>query len=105
MERLGTLVYKLLFGDVYKTTIDPNKPENVPRINAMLEAEREEKKRFWEGPGKVLFDSWQAKVRNGAFELITKPDLECNCKTCLKIKELSMLIKLLADAEITINKE
>lgn len=105
MEQLGALVYKILFDKEFKKTLDPNKPENIPRINAMLELEKQKTKQFWEGPGKVLFDQWQNKIRTETFDLITKPDFDCTCKTCLRIKELSMLIKLLADAELIINRE
>lgn len=101
---LGSVVYKILFNDDLEQLPDPNKPENVPRIKAMEGARTDKFKRFWEGVGEPLVDRWQEKIRANIFALLTE-EPDCNCKTCNKIREVAVVIKMLSEAQIILNKE
>lgn len=93
-----------MFGDDLEIQLDPNVKENQAVIKAQREAASDEYKRFWKGTGKPLLDRWQARLRVGLFDLV-KSDPECNCKTCIKLRELSNITKMLAEAEMILNKE
>lgn len=101
---LGTTLYKVMFGDEPETFLDPNKEENQAVIKAQREAAKEEYKMFWNSTGKPLLERFQAKLRVGLFDLL-KSDPECSCESCIKIRELSTITKMLAEAEMILNKE
>ena len=103
-EQLGAIVHKILFNDEKEKLPDPNKPENVPRIKAMEAAKTAKFKRFWEGEGQVLFERWQEKIRKNIFALLVQ-EQECSCKTCNKIREINVILKMLTEAQLIINKE
>ena len=101
---LGNIVYKILFNDEKERLPDPNKPENIPRIKAMQASRNEKFKRFWEGEGSILFERWQDKIRDNVFALLVdEPD--CSCKACNKIRETTVLLKMLSEAQIILGKE
>lgn len=100
---LGNIVYKILFNEEKERLPNPNLPENIPRIKAMEASKSERFKRFWEGEGSVLFERWQDKIRDNIFTLLVE-DPECNCKQCNKIRETSVLLKMLAEAEIILKE-
>jgi hypothetical protein len=102
--QLGPIVYKILFNDEPERIPDPNLPENVPRIKAITASRDEKFRRFWNGPGSILFERWQDKIRGNVFDLLVNEE-DCNCKTCNKIKEIATIVKLLSEAQLILNKE
>ena len=102
--KLGPIVYKTLFGEDIEILPDPNKPENQPRLKAMRQSHDEKFKRFWEGSGSVLFDRWQGRIRGGVFDLLVA-ESNCNCESCIKIREMQTIVKLLAEAQFILDKE
>lgn len=100
---LGPIVYKILFNDEPDNIPNPNLPENVPRIKALTAARNDRFRRFWEGPGSVLFERWQDKIRGSVFDLLITEE-DCNCKTCTKIKEIATIVKLLSEAQLLLKE-
>ncbi len=101
---LGPTVYKILWNDEPDIMPDPNKEENIPRLKAMRLAKVQGFKSFWNGPGKVLLERWQSKIREGVFDLLVG-EIDCNCKTCNKIRELTTIIRMLTEAEIILRED
>lgn len=104
IKNLGPVVYKILFNDEPEKIPNPNLPENQPRMKALSQAREERFKRFWEGTGKVLFDEWQGQIRSDIFSILINTE-DCNCKTCIKIREIETKVKLLSEAQLILNKE
>jgi len=87
------IIFKLLFGDNVKPFSEKIDKDQISRY-----------KLFWETQGSILIDRWQNKIRLNMYSLLNdEPD--CDCKTCSKIKELKVIINMLAEVQTTLNKE
>jgi len=99
------IAWELLYGEVPEKLPDPNKPENVAYINATARAEREKLKRFMTGVGAPLVDRWKDKVRSDNLALIANPSVdECTCPSCLILREMRAVFKLLIEAEVVLKE-
>jgi len=103
-DQQALIAWKTLFGEEFEDIPDPNKPENVPLINAMRKANIEKFKRFAGGTGKVLFEQWQKELRSGVFELLLNADNKCMCPVGIQVYKLQYLLRLIVKAQNIINK-
>jgi len=101
---LGPIAWKILFNEDPETIPDPNKPENVPHIEAVRKEKIQKFKRFAMGPGKPLFEQWQNEIRVGMFNLLIYPDCsKCNCVISNMLDKLQYLLKLITKAQQVVN--
>ena len=98
-HKVGMIAWKTLFGDLPMKVLDPNLPENHPRIIAEHEKDRQRLQNFVEGVGKPFFDHAREEIRQGIYALIVPPYDECPCKTCGAVRELGYLLKIVVKAE------
>jgi hypothetical protein len=103
-EKLSIIAWKILFGDAFDRTLDPNDPVNVPVIKAKQRQQVEKFKAFMHGPGKVLFDQWQTELRGKMFGLLSREDTDCLCRACGELAEMRYLLKLIAKAQFVLEK-
>lgn len=103
-DDLGRLAYFVLFGDTPEQEVNPADPANVPRINAERKQKIKDLKRFWEGPGRPLMDRWKQTIRINVNDLFASPDGKCTCDTCSKIRDITSVLRVLAEAEAVLNK-
>lgn len=102
---LSKVAWKVLFGEDYEDIPDPNKPENSAYINAKRKENIEKFKRFVEGPGSVIFEKWQSRVRVGIFNIMTRDHSGCTCGLTYEVDRLQFLFKLLAEAQAITEKQ
>ncbi len=89
-----------MFGEDPEDIPDPNKPENIPYINALKKQRVDSFKRFAEGQGKVLFEQWQMELRTGLHNVLTGDDgKQCTCPLSFKMGQLRYLLKLICNAQ------
>ena len=74
-DQLGVVVWETLFNEEFKGIPDPNKPENIPRINAVHKKEIKEFTTFAKGVGKPLFEKLQSDLRFDILYLLTHETL------------------------------
>jgi len=103
-DDLGRLAYFVLFGDTPDQDVNPADPANFPRIKAERKKKVKDLKKFWEGPGSPLMDRWKQKIRMNVNDLFTSPDPNCTCETCSKIRNITSILRVLAEAEAVLNK-
>jgi hypothetical protein len=101
--QLSVVVWKSLFGEDLERLPDPNKPENVPRIDAERKLKVDAFKNFAEGVGKPLFDQWQLEVRGHQFELLMNESLTDN-EVVLLVRQIRDLVKMIAKAQVVIDE-
>ncbi len=104
-EMLGIIAWKTLFGEDFEDMPDPNKPENVAYYKAKQKEKAEKLTRFFKGPGNILFEKWQARVRSGMFSLMTQSIPHCECNLSKEIRELQYLVKLLAESTMVMENK
>lgn len=105
-DKIGAIVWQVLFGESVEDLPDPNKPENSARINATIKAKRAEFKSFAAHSGKPFFDAIQVKIRADLFGIAVTDDTpDCNCKTCAKLREIRQMTKMLAWAQELCSKD
>ncbi|HOX40532.1 MAG: hypothetical protein M0R06_18180 [Sphaerochaeta sp.] len=93
------LLWKVLYGEELEQTPDPNKPENLPYYKARREQRRKELSSFYNGPGKVLFDGWEKRVKQLNLQLISSPEADkCSCQTCLIVRQIKSIMTLWIEA-------
>ena len=93
------LLWKVLYGEEYEQQPDPNKPENMPFYKATREQRRKELSSFYNGPGKVLFDGWEKKVKQLNLVLISSPGADnCLCPSCQIIRQIKAIMVLWVEA-------
>lgn len=96
---VGVIAWRTLFNEFPQKMLDPNQPENHPRIIAEREQARQRLQVFVEGLGKPFFDLAKEGIRNDMYKIIISPDDDCNCKTCMKIREIGHTLKMIVKAE------
>ena len=74
-NQLSIVVWETLFNEEFKGIPDPNKPENIPRIEAEHKKEVKAFTTFAEGVGKPLFKQLQNDLRFDILILLTKEHL------------------------------
>ncbi len=102
-NQLSATIWRTLFGDDLERLPDPNKPENIPRIEAERKKEVDAFRTFAEGVGKPLFDQWQSEIRYNQFELIVNEDLKDN-EVLLLVGRVRDLVKMIAKAQMVIDE-
>lgn len=103
-QTLATIAWMTLFGEAFEEIPDPNKPENVAYHGAKKKEASEKLKRFFEGPGSILFERWQSRVRSGIFSVMTQNIPSCDCQLTREIKEMQYIFKLLAEAQMAMEE-
>ena len=98
------IVWESLFGERFEEVLDPNLPENEPRLRAKQQIKLEAFANFCKGVGEPFFTEIQTKLRKGVFELLTQPSKGCSCESCVSIIKLTEQLKLLALAHYTIQE-
>ncbi len=100
---LANVAWRVLFGEDIEDIPDINKPENSAYVNAKRKEHDEKFKQFVEGPGNILFEKWQSRVRSGVFNIMNPGNVpECNCALATEVKGLQFLFQLLSEAHATI---
>ena len=103
--RFTELGWQILFNEEYESIPDPNLPENTAYINAKKEESRQDLLRFVNGSGKPLYDRWRDKVKKNTLALIASPIKDCNCMSCLQIRQIQYLFQLLLEAEEVLSED
>ena len=98
-SNLGEIAWKVLFGVDHEKIPDPNKPENIPHIEAVKKEKIQQFKRFALGVGKPLFEQLQNEVRVGMFDLLIYGDCKCRCELSNMVDKLQDRLKLIAQAQ------
>jgi hypothetical protein len=94
------LAWEILYDEIPEEIPDPNKPENTALINAKRAEEREKLKRFMQGAGAPLIERWKTRIRADNLALLINPEADnCNCISCLMVREIKTVFKLLIEAE------
>ena len=105
-NNLTPITWRLLFGEDLEELPDPNRPENIPVIQAKQREETERLKAFVEGVAKPLWSQWGKKVKRDTLAVISNPEVDkCSCDVCLKIREIRSIFYLLIEAEKILIKE
>ena len=100
------IAWELLFQDKYDEILDPNKPENTARSNAERKKKTDEFRKFAEGSGKLLYDTWKQDIRTKVLQLLANPKVdECNCHICSSVRGLRYILHLCISAERIINTQ
>jgi len=93
------LLWKVLYKEEYEQQPDPNKPENIPFYKATREQRRKELSSFYSGPGKVLFDGWEKRVKQLNLALLSSPEADkCLCASCQVIRRIKAIMALWVEA-------
>jgi hypothetical protein len=105
MTPASLIAYKLLFNEEYDPGFipNPNKPEDGPRSKAERLLKYEKAKKFWDGPGNVLFEIWKVSFRDDIRSLFEKVD-DCSCGNCNKIRSIKAKIELITEAQIILTE-
>lgn len=100
------IAWEILFQDKYDEILNPNKPENTARANAEDKKKTADFRRFVEGQGKILFDTWKKDIREKVLLLLSNPKVdECNCTICSSVREIRYVLHLCISAEQIINQQ
>ena len=102
-NQLSATIWKVLFGDDLERLPDPNKPENIPRIDAERKIKVDAFKTFAEGIGKPLFDQWQLDIRQHQFELLMNKKLS-DYDIILLVRQIGTLVEMIAKAQMVIDE-
>jgi hypothetical protein len=96
-----SIAWKILFNEDSPDVIpDPNKPENIPRLNSIKWERKEALERFVSGPGRVLFEQWRGKLKRELLALLVAPDDNtCHCSSCMTLRSLRIIFGLWLEAQ------
>jgi len=94
------LAWKVLFDEEFEEIPDPNLPANEA-YHAVQRGKRVEAfKALRAGPGKILFEQWQKKIKALLLKVMfTDAEDLCACPACILIREARSLIYTMMDAE------
>jgi hypothetical protein len=99
------LAWMLLYGDKMEQPINPNKPENLPRLKALEKQRREQLSRFVEGVGKPIIDVWKKQVREQNLALLATPyDKMCACPACLILRQIKPKLEMVTELEMILSE-
>jgi hypothetical protein len=99
-KAIAATYWRVLYGEEYEQIPDPNKPENTVWHRAKKQERATKFKNFVKGPGSVLFDEWQKKVKQDIAALLAIPPQSlCNCPACMIVRDTRKYLELLVEAE------
>lgn len=98
------LAWKVLYGEDRENVPDPNKPENVARINALAARRHKDLKVLFDGPGRPLLEMWRKNVMNLNMSLFAIPAGQmCGCPACEIIRKMQHIFGVWLEAEAILN--
>lgn len=98
--------WKILYGIERDEIPDPNKPENIPYINAKKQERIQSFENLKNGPGKILFEAWADKImRLNLGLLFTPKEKLCLCPACQVIRDIRATLEVWVEAETTLKED
>jgi len=107
-DKLEDITWLTLFGEDFFDSdlqgIDPNKPENIPRINAMRKSKIQRLQNFMAGQGSILFDHLKVEIRRGVLDLIVGEETNCTCPKCMRLNLIKMKLQFICNILFILQK-
>jgi hypothetical protein len=99
------LAWMMLYGEALEKPLDPNKPENLPRMKALTKQRIEKLQRFAEGVGKPVIDIWKKQIREMNLVLLSTPyDKLCACPACMAIRQIKPKLEMITELEMILSE-